>query len=79
MVSPDQARAELEATMGRIRDIGAMVEELGGQMPIFTSSVEAIRRELKNMIMQAAGAAGVMGPQGSTAAIPTAGTSMGGA
>lgn len=52
--STDQARTELEAVMGQIRDLGGQVAQLGAKVPSMAAEVKQIQRLLMQMRVKAA-------------------------
>lgn len=69
--SPDQARAQLEDLMGKIRAVGQAFQDIGQQAPSMQDEVKQVQQILKRMVVKAAQQA----PQqtGSAAALPTGG------
>lgn len=57
-VADDQMRAQLESTMGMIRDAGQKIEEIAQTFPAAQAEIQQLRQILRRLVIKA----GQMGP-----------------
>lgn len=70
----DAQRQQLEATMGRIRDLGELVKQLAAEIPTVADEAQQIQQLLKQMVVKAAQQTPMQTMSG--AAVPGAGAPM---